>query len=88
MDAKTLDIRDNAPGETHDVPEKVYDISEERIQQWEAELESGEFFRTPGIVSTLYPQNWPKDKPMEPWFRKLLDEHPEWIYREPEQEQG
>ena len=33
------------------------------------------------------PQNWPKDKPMEPWFRKLLDEHPEWICREPEQDQ-
>lgn len=63
------------------------DVSEETLQYWESLIGTGKFPGEPG-TPTLYPQNWPKDKPMEPWFRKLLDEHPEWIYREPEQEQG
>lgn len=59
------------------------DVSEERMQYWESLIGTGRFPGTPG-ETVIYPQHWPKDRPMEPWFQKLIDEHPEWVHRDDE----
>ena len=55
------------------------DVSEERMRYWESPIGTGQFPGEPG-ETMLYPENWPQNQPMAPWFRKLIDEHPEWVH--------